>query len=133
MDFISRYHEQFIILSSIIVLSLPWPIISYTVIRRIFKRRFSQKRGHSLPSNVTPRYATFTDGQRFLVLCLRSFIVFVICWLPYAVFGFFIFIKHVDQNQRSKWLLTLQYLVHLAAFINSVLNPILYLLSLIHI
>ena len=126
-DFISRYHEQFIILSSIIVLSLPWPIISYTVIRRIFKRRFSQKRGHSLPSNVTPRYATFTDGQRFLVLCLRSFIVFVICWLPYAVFGFFIFIKQVDQNQRSKWLLTLQYLVHLAAFINSVLNPILYL------
>ena len=125
-DFISRYHEQFIILSSIIVLSLPWPIISYTVIRRIFKRRFSQKRGHSLPSNATPRYATFTDGQRFLVLCLRSFIIFVICWLPYAAFGFFIFIKR-DISQKSEWLFPLQYLVHLAAFINSVLNPILYL------
>ena len=125
-DFKLRYHEQFIILSSIIVLSLPWPIISYTVIRRIFKRRFSQKRGHSLPSNVTPRYATFTDGQRFLVLCLRSFIIFVICWLPYAVFGFLVFIKR-DISQKSKWLFPLQYSVHIAAFINSVLNPILYL------
>ena len=125
-DFISRYHEQFIILSSIIVLSLPWPIISYTMIRSDFKRRFSQKQGHSLPSNTTPRYATFTDGQRFLVLCLRSFIIFVICWLPYAAFGFFIFIKR-DISQKSKWLSPLQYLVHLAAFINSVLNPILYL------
>ena len=80
-DFISRYHEQFIILSSIIVLSLPWPIISYTMIRSDFKRRFSQKRSHSLASNTTPSYATCTDGQRFLVLCLRSFIIFVICWL----------------------------------------------------
>ena len=125
-DFISRYHEQFIILSSIIVLSLPWPIISYTMIRSDFKRRFSQKRSHSLASNTTPSYATCTDGQRFLVLCLRSFIIFVICWLPYAVFGFLVFIKR-DISQKSKWLFPLQYSVHIAAFINSVLNPILYL------
>ena len=125
-DFISRYHEQFIILSSIIVLSLPWPIISYTAIRRIFEKRLTQKRSHSIPSNTTSRYATFTDGKRFLVLCLRSFIIFVICWLPYAAFGFFIFIKR-DISQKSEWLFPLQYLVHLAAFINSVLNPILYL------
>ena len=100
-DIASRYHEQFVILSSIIVLSLPWPIISYTMIRRIFKKRLRLKRGHSLTSNTTSHHALFTDGQRFLVLCLRSFIIFVFCWLPYAVFGFLVFIKGDISHENN--------------------------------
>ena len=122
-----RYYQQFIILSSIIVLSLPWPIVSYTMIRRVFKQRFSQTRGSSFASNGAPRHATFPDGQRFLILCLRSFIIFVICWLPYAAFGLFIFIDRGVSQESNNWLFPLQYTIHLLAFINSLLNPILYL------
>lgn len=129
-----RYHEHFIILSSIIVLSLPWPIISYTMIRQVFQKRFKQKQGDpsrftsstSANINKAPRHSLFVDGQRFLVLCLRSFAIFVICWLPFAVFGFYIFIDR-DVSLRTYWLFPLQYAVHLVAFINSTLNPILYL------
>ena len=32
---LNAYYQQFIILSTIIVVSLPWPIISYTIVRRI--------------------------------------------------------------------------------------------------
>ena len=122
-----RDHEDFIILSSIIVLSLPWPIVSYTMIRRVFKQRFSQTRGSSLASNTMPRHATFPDGQRFLILCLRSFIIFVICWLPYAAYGFFVFMDRDTSLEGNNWLFPLHYTIHLLAFFNSSLNPILYL------
>ena len=133
-ELMQRYHEQFIVLSSIIVLSVPWPIISYTMIRRVFKQRFSLTRGGlslakaSTSTNVMPRrHATFADGRRFLILCLRSFIIFVVCWLPYAAFGVFIFIDRDIPLLGSNWLRPLQYTVHMVAYINSSLNPILYL------
>ena len=106
---------HFIILSSIIVLSLPWFI------------RFSQTRGSSLASNTTPRHATFTDGQHFLFLYLRSFIIFVILWLPYAAFSFFIFTNRDISLKGNSWLFPSQNTIHLLAFFNSSLNPILYL------
>lgn len=132
-DLTYRYHEHFIILSSIVILSLPWPIISYTMIRRVFIKRFTQKRcdpklasSTNVAFNNAPRRALFADGKRFLVLCLRSFAIFVICWLPFAAFGCFIFIAR-DVSLKTYWLFPLQYAVHLLAFINSTLNPILYL------
>ena len=122
-----RYHEQFIVLSAIIVLSLPWPIVSYTAIRRVFKRRFSRPRDLNAATASQPsRRHTFTEGKRFLTLCLRSFIIFVICWLPYAAFGFFVFIRN-DLPLETNWLTPFQFTAHMVAFINSTLNPILYL------
>ena len=130
-DLLQRYHEQFIILSSIIVLSIPWPIISYTIIRRVLKRRFSKHLASKKESDTiatSPRRLTmFSDGRRFITLCLRSFIIFLVCWLPYAVFGVFIFIHRDFPLVESIWLRPLQFSVHMVAFINSSLNPILYL------
>ncbi|XP_066924778.1 sphingosine 1-phosphate receptor 1-like [Clytia hemisphaerica] len=115
----NAYYQQFIILSTIILASLPWPIISYTIVRRIITQRFFTGK-----NQLERKASTFNDGQRFLTLCLRSFFIFVLCWIPYACFGYFIFFKRPQQDIN---LFAIQYTVHLLAFVNSVLNPILYL------
>ena len=87
------------------------------MVRRIITQRFAGK------NKLERKHSAFNDGQRFLTLCLRSFFIFVLCWIPYASFGFYIFFERPKASLR---LLAIQYSVHLAAFVNSVLSPILY-------
>ena len=118
-------HDHFIVLSSIIVISLQWPFISHIMVRGVFQTHFTQKRVHSkniasstsVAINNVPRHALFADMKRLLVLCPRSFAIFVICWLPYAVFGCFIFFAR-DVSLKTYWLFPLQYFIHLVAFVN---------------
>jgi len=116
-----NYNQQFMILSTVIFVSLPWPIVSYSYFRRIIRNRFPSVRGRSQGDTKTSFNST---ERKFLTLCLRSFIVFVVCWLLYAIYGYVIFFAKQLSYEKVA---TIQHTIHILAFVNSTLNPILYL------
>ncbi|XP_072494886.1 prostaglandin D2 receptor 2 [Notamacropus eugenii] len=66
--------------------------------------------------------------SRFLRLVMAVIAAFVLCWLPYHIFSLLEVQAHYDPNLRPLVLLALPFVSSLA-FINSVINPFLYVLT----
>lgn len=64
------------------------------------------------------------EERKFLTFCIRSFVLFQICWLPLAVFGI-LFSSGILHNW--KYMLEFRFTAHIMAFSNSVGSPILFL------
>lgn len=64
------------------------------------------------------------EGRRFMKFCIKSFILFLICWLPLAVFGV-LFSSGILHNW--KYMLEFRFTAHIVAFLNSVGSPMLFL------
>ncbi|XP_066916599.1 beta-1 adrenergic receptor-like [Clytia hemisphaerica] len=121
------YELQFIIISTIIFTSLPWPIICFVWIKIIMKHRLSSKNQadkNDGPDNVATASRN-KEEEKFLTLCFRTFIVFTICWVPYASFGVALYFSYSVEHDAI-WL-DIQYTVHLIAFVNSTINPAVFL------
>ena len=114
---------QFIIISSIIFASLPWPIVCFVWIKRIMKHRLSAK--YQANKDVGNGNATTSsrnkEEEKFLTICFRTFVVFTICWVPYATFGFALYFADMEKYEET-WQ-PVQYTFHIIAFINSTINP----------
>ena len=118
------FRRQFLILSSIVVLSLPYPIGCFVHIRRTITEMMRTSSNISISSGGQRKLNA--NEQKFLRLCVRSFVLFTVCWTPYAVFGFVIFFDAFPER-FAQYTTEVQYFVHITAFLNSTLNPILFL------
>ena len=121
------FEKQFIIISSMVFVSLPWPIVCFVLIKRTIKHGLSKK----YQTSRTTGNQRNTNEEKFLSLCYRTFIVFTFCWIPYSIFGYTVFFAGVIDPLETgyKYWTAIQYTVHVIAFINSTLNPIIYLFT----
>lgn len=94
-------------------------IVCFLVIRSTLQARMVNSSNNS--SNVNRRQV---HEKRFMLFCIKSFILFFLCWLSLAVFGV-IFSSGILHNW--KYLLEFRFTAHVIAFLNSVASPILFL------
>ena len=125
--------KQFVIISTMVFVSLPWPVICFVVIKRTLRRGLSKKYNH-YPTTTTNSNGKSKDNinkqnnsneMKFLSVCYRTFVVFVFCWLPYSIFGYLVFYRVIHSDNS----INIQYSVHILAFLNSTLNPLIYLFT----
>ena len=108
-------------------------IYSYYHMRKLLIRKqekFSQRKIHKLSYHVRKDYRNNTKKHSFEdrvhAFSIRSTIAFIICWMPLSTYGLAKFFNASDgwKNMRD-----LEFSLFTLAFINSVIDPILYFLS----
>ena len=108
-------------------------IYSYYHMRKLLIRKqekFSQRKTHKLSYHVRKDYRNNTKKHSFEdrvhAFSIRSTIAFIICWMPLSTYGLAKFFNACDgwKNKRD-----LEFSLFTLAFINSVIDPILYFLS----
>ena len=108
-------------------------IYSYYHMRKLLIRKqekFSQRKTHKLSYHVRKDYRNNTKKHSFEdrvhAFSIRSTIAFIICWMPLSTYGLAKFFNASDgwKNMRD-----LEFSLFTLAFINSVIDPILYFLS----
>ena len=108
-------------------------IYSYYHMRKLLIRKqekFSQRKTHKLSYHVRKDYRSNTKKHSFEdrvhAFSIRSTIAFIICWMPLSTYGLAKFFNASDgwKNMRD-----LEFSLFTLAFINSVIDPILYFLS----
>ena len=108
-------------------------IYSYYHMRKLLIRKqekFSQRKTHKLSYHVRKDYRNNTKKHSFEdrvhAFSSRSTIAFIICWMPLSTYGLAKFFNASDgwKNMRD-----LEFSLFTLAFINSVIDPILYFLS----
>ena len=146
----NTFEKQFVFISSMVFVSLPWPIISFTLIKKTINQGLSKQ--YQTPATTSTTTTTTTtdtndnnnsnnnnnstskqyNERKFMSLCFRTFIVFAVCWTPYSVYGYLVFFGVVGDDLtkagREYWV-AVQYTVHIIAFMNSTINPIIYLFT----
>ena len=124
------FKKQFVIVSSMVFVSLPWPIICFVLIKRNIRnglsKQYQVKKTTNNNNDNSPQNA---NERKFLSLCQRTFAVFTVCWTPYSVYGYLVFFGIVGDDPVSVYWTAIQYTVHVIAFINSTLNPVIYLFT----
>uniref|UniRef100_F7FWX0 Prostaglandin D2 receptor 2 n=1 Tax=Monodelphis domestica TaxID=13616 RepID=F7FWX0_MONDO len=81
-----------------------------------------------LAVSLQVRYRCRRRPSRFVRLVMAVIAAFVLCWLPYHVFSLLEVQAHYDPSLRRLVKLALPFVTSLA-FINSVINPFLYVLT----
>ena len=108
-------------------------IYLYYHMRKLLMRKqekFSQRKTHKLSYHVRKDYRNNTKKHSFEdrvhAFSIRSTIAFIICWMPLSTYGLAKFFNASDgwKNMRD-----LEFSLFTLAFINSVIDPILYFLS----
>ena len=108
-------------------------IYSYYHMRKLLIRKqekFSQRKTHKLSYHVRKDYRNNSKKHSFEdrvhAFSIRSTIAFIICWMPLSTYGLAKFFNASDgwKNMRD-----LEFSLFTLAFINSVIDPILYFLS----
>ena len=127
------FKTQFFIISSMVFVSLPWPIICFTLIKRTINQGLSKKYQTSDPNTTTNNSTSKRSNaneKKLMSLCYRTFIVFAVCWTPYSVYGYVAFFGVLNNNRMDasyKYLAAIRFTVNVIAFMNSTINPITYL------
>ncbi|XP_044536745.1 prostaglandin D2 receptor 2 [Gracilinanus agilis] len=81
-----------------------------------------------LAVSLQVRYRCRRQPSRFVRLVMAVIAAFVLCWLPYHIFSLLEVQAHYDPRLRALVKLALPFVSSLA-FINSVINPFLYVLT----
>ena len=107
--------QEYIIAPILVLLTIFLVSVSYIQIRKHL--------GIQNTSLNRQRRITLSE-KKFTQFCFQSFILFVVCWLPIAIYG----ILYV-QDYLDGWIyfLDFRFTCHILAFSNSVLSPILFL------
>ena len=101
--------------------------VSYVVILRTLKRRALRNKiqNDGIGEDDKKHKSTFNKAEkRFLSFCIKSFIIFVVCWLPLAVYGIALAGGFITTWKYKDYF---DYITHIIAFWNSVASPIMFL------
>ena len=92
---------------------IPFPIVGYILIRRtLIKSQAMGANGEGREANKSER--------RMLSLCFKTFVAYLVSWIPYSIFqGFY----HFNVVSRE-YLDLINYIVFSFIFINSSVNPL---------
>ena len=108
-------------------------VYSYYHMRKLLIKKlekFSQRKTHKLSYNVRKDYRNNTKKHSFEdkvhTFAIRSTIAFIICWMPLSTYGL---AKFFNVSDGWKNMTDLEFSLFTLAFINSVIDPILYFLS----
>ena len=108
-------------------------VYSYYHMRKLLIKKlekFSQRKTHKLSYNVRKDYRNNTKKYSFEdkvhTFAIRSTIAFIICWMPLSTYGL---AKFFNVSDGWKNMTDLEFSLFTLAFINSVIDPILYFLS----
>lgn len=71
------------------------------------------------------RNGSTIEERRFLRLCIKTFLLFLVCWLPYVVYGIVIFAGALKHRKDLHGILNIS--VYTLTFANSLFNPFIYL------
>ncbi|XP_066910714.1 neuropeptide FF receptor 1-like [Clytia hemisphaerica] len=121
-------HEKEYIKTPLVIFITAFLItISYAVILRTLKRRTlrNAQQNDTAGAQDETKKKTFNKAEkRFLNFCIKSFIIFVVCWMPLAAYGvcyaggFITYWKYKDL---------FDFVTHIIAFWNSNASPIMFL------
>jgi len=96
---------------------------SYLIILRTLKIRAQQRNMGTTTTDVT--LTTFNQAEkRFLRFCIKSFIIFLVCWLPLAAYGVALAGGFITTWKYKDYF---DFVTHIIAFWNSVASPIMFL------
>ena len=107
------YTEQSLSVGVIALAGMPFPITGYILIRRALKK--SQAMGANGQSRAANK-----NERRMLSLCVKTFVAYIVCWIPYSIF---IGIEHFRAISRLH-LVLMNVFVFTLIFINSTVNPL---------
>ena len=117
--YIKNDSQEYILTPTLILFTMVMTIISYIKIQKaLLERR------HAIPANKHSLRITECE-RRFTVFCVRSIVLFFACWFPICVFGIMFSSGMLDHWD---YMLDFRFTVHVIAFLNSVLSPILFLI-----
>ena len=63
-----------------------------------------------------------TEEMKFLKLCFKTYLVFLVCWLPYVVMGTMRYTSNIFNDIENY--INVNTTIHTVAFTNSLINPI---------
>ena len=109
-----NYQSYFV--AFVALAGIPFPITGYLLIRRALKK--SQAMG----GNGEAREANKSE-RRLLSLCFKTFVAYLVCWIPYLILMCFDHFQVLSEKYAS----LMNYVVFILIFINSSVNPLIFL------
>jgi len=116
--YIKNDSQEYILTPTLIIVTMAMATISYLKIRKALSERRRIIAVDKRSSKITAYERCFTE------FCARSIVLFFACWLPICIFGILF-----SSGMLTDWeyLMEFRFTVHVVAFSNSVLSPILFL------
>ena len=108
--------KRYIFLAVVALCGIPFPIIAYILIKRALKKSQLMSTGAAVRRK--------NEGERRLLgLCTKTFVAYLVCWIPYIIYAFYKFFTQFDGIRG----VVINNLVYVIVFINSSVNPIILL------
>ena len=111
-DYVGLKRTESLYLTIIAIIGMPFPIISYILIKQALRRSQAISSGATREANK--------GEQRMLSLCVKTFVAYLVCWVPYTIYSLgeyfqvFIFAELPLLNRFA----------FLIIFVNSSMNPL---------
>jgi len=119
---INDAEKESIITTLLILVTALFMCGSYFVILRVLKQRAQQR---STNTNTTDMELAINENEkRLLRFCIKSFIIFLVFWLPLATYGIVLAGGFITKWKYKEHF---DFVTHIIAFWNSVASPILFL------
>jgi 7 transmembrane receptor (rhodopsin family). len=119
---VNDFEKEYIKTPLVILISAILIAAVYVVILRTLKRRKS--RSTALAEGVNQKKTMTKAEKRFLSFCIKSFIIFVVCWLPLAAYGIALAGGFITTWKYKDYF---DFITHIIAFWNSNASPIMFL------
>ena len=117
--------QEYILTPCLVLLTVVFVSASYFKIQRhlssINSITLNRRSGGGVGNKAT---GITLSERRFTQFCFQSFVLFVVCWLPFSVYGILYVTNMIDT---WSYYLDFRYTCHIMAFSNSVFSPILFL------
>ena len=106
--------------------------VSYVVVFKTLKKRASRNRrqpinpeGNPTTTKTTKTNSSFNKSEKqFLLFCFKSFVIFLICWLPLAAYGIALAGGFITDWKYKD---ILDFMTHIVAFWNSNASAIMFI------
>ena len=120
---VNNHEEEYIKTPLLILLTAFFVCSSYFVILRTLKKRRLQLRSN-MNTNTSDTNVFNVSEKRFLSFCIKSCIIFLVCWLPLASYGIALSGGFITTWKYKDYF---DFITHIIAFWNSVASPIMFL------